>query len=261
MKEREHIHNEAFKSMIKFISWTGLIVCVLLAALRYYVLNEPLMNIAPAAAFIPLVLASLVAIYKYDNYDVGRWSLLGYILLVQPVHVWKTGGLFSFGIVWFAVVIPYTAIFFKRNVFWFVITWLSCVLLYLALNPTPIDPAQLQTPQLLARAITLIGAFFVLMAMIRISMINRDRLRDEFVSLEKKQVVADMAINMAHEINNPLAIISLKAALLKRKGVDPEQLEPLSESVDRIHDTVEKLKSLSLNDRVEIEPISDSLPH
>ena len=239
--------------MIKYISWAGFIVCSAIVVMRFFILKEPFFNIIHGAAFIPIVLASLIGIYKFDNYHIGRWGLLLYFLTVQPWHISRSGGLLSFGAIWLLVMIPYAAIFFSRKVYWLTVTWFSLILVYFAYNPVELDQVYFETPQLLARAFTSICAFFVLFIIIRTSIVEKERLRDEYEKLEKRKLLADTAISMAHEINNPLAIISLKAELLRRKGVELEHLEPLQESVNRIHNSVEGLKALSNQEELQFD--------
>jgi nitrogen-specific signal transduction histidine kinase len=53
-----------------------------------------------------------------------------------------------------------------------------------------------------------------------------------------------MAGTLKHEINNPLAVISMQVELLERKYPDEPKLRKIEEMVDRIRDLVQVLQKM-----------------
>lgn len=250
MSTEDQLENQAFKKMIKYISWTGLVVCLAIVIMRLIFLGEPVSSVIHGLAFIALGLSSLVGIYKFNNYHIGRWAILLYFVFIQPWQIYRTGGLFSFGSVWLITMIPYAVIFFSRKVYWTVIAWFGIFVTYLGLNPVPFEQYHFEPDQLIARSLTSVFAFFIIYYVVKISMIEKERLKEAVHKMESKEFLFKNAINMAHEINNPLAIIALKSELLKRKGTDSEELGPILESVERISKSIEDYKALARQEEV-----------
>ncbi len=80
--------------------------------------------------------------------------------------------------------------------------------------------------------------------------VEREGIEKEKRELEKMKTINQLAITIAHEFNNPLAIIKLRVDLLKRNGMNPEKieksLETVSEQVFRMSDLVDKLMKLEI---------------
>jgi pSer/pThr/pTyr-binding forkhead associated (FHA) protein len=73
---------------------------------------------------------------------------------------------------------------------------------------------------------------------------GHDDLQRKARSVERLDSFRQMAGTLKHEINNPLAVISMQVELLERKYPDEPKLRKIEEMVDRIRDLVQVLQKM-----------------
>ena len=73
---------------------------------------------------------------------------------------------------------------------------------------------------------------------------GHDELQRKARSVERLDSFKQMAGTLKHEINNPLAVISMQVELLERKYPEEPKLKKIGEMVDRIRDLVQVLQKM-----------------
>jgi len=116
------------------------------------------------------------------------------------------------------------------------------VVIYLERGPggPPISRLDLATLQAFVRR----GALVLRQAELGRALALADQQRSEALAAERLESFRQMAGTLKHEINNPLAVISMQVEMLQRRYPDEARLAKIGEMADRIRDLVQVLQKM-----------------
>lgn len=165
------------------------------------------------------------------------WFLIFGVFVIFPFRAYTTGGLFAPNLLFIALFTFAFVILGKynlANLFMIFMLAFVCICGYFGSPSMEVSEATL-----------LVTAFMSILVLSLLTSINRyiqDRADRAFLDNHKKKVNAEMALEISHEINNPLSIAYVLSAKMTKKQLDEKDKEALAQSIDRIVKLVRKFQ-------------------
>ena len=222
--------------------------------------------------FAGFAISASTLIIKYTNFfEIYYYSLGIFATFIILVRVIVTGGIYSGAVVWFFIVpIVLSLILGLRGTLFF--TFFSTLGIWLTyfIPEWGIFPIQYTTTPIVNAVVISICGFFISSIGIYFE-IERENHLKTILKIQSKLSINDkftslgrMSSGIAHEINNPLAIISLNQTILKNyvkktnpsekdKKIALDQVENAINNVERISNIIRTMNELTSKGKISIE--------
>jgi len=220
------------------------IVTLIMMIVRYSS-NDPFMAKASIALSCFLTTSSILMILLKQNYQVGAISIFVIAALLQPLRVYLTGGIYSFGFVWLVPLI--LAVFWTSGVKFAILTALFqtiAVTFMVTQLPSPTE-IEFFTSTHLARSLTMLFAPILSMVMFSVFAGHEQKKFLEISKETEKSTLDTLGITMAHEINSPLmALMGSVDRVEKKYNLDEDDKKAIGHAIKEIRNRLDLIEKL-----------------
>ncbi len=240
-----------YKMNIVF-AFVGSILIMFMFLFRYILEgNQTKTLFALPIVSVVFFLAIFISKKLENSYPITVASLLAGVFIL-PLRIMSTGGITSPVVVWGALV-PSFFIFTASARWAYVFTSIFFVQLYLiahyekfGVNVLQIEPKPTTQYLVTVIGISLVMAFAIIQEITKNNYEKSIKEYDKLNLINKKMVsMGKMAGGVAHEINNPLAIISGLSSLVNKQLKDSPEYEKVSKSLQKIQSTSDRISKIT----------------
>ena len=200
-----------------------------------------------------IIFVVLFSLKKLKNLNFAKGVMFFMLLFMHPLRMYFTGGLESSSTIFCLVgVILVYALCSKRTT----IVYIVLVLLQLiAFAFLPVPSYEQTIISVLGSQISAVLATWLIMWSI---FDTRKQFENEAKKVKKLETLNLLITTMAHEINNPLFVLTGNISMLKSEYPESEKWEVLENHLIRIQNIVKKISEIKTEEDIVIKPYSES---
>jgi signal transduction histidine kinase len=198
------------------------------------------------AAFILFSCPLIIRVKGYEYFQISAFIIQSLMMVMLPLRMSMSGGVFSFVDIYIDVTIMFTALFFgSRGIFITVLYWFAYICVMFSLQSSGYILPAAAVNLSFALFSTVLG--LIALGLIVSLFVYVEKLYSEKIAVTEKKIVSGLfSAALSHKINNPLCIA--KMTLEKNKSIKKMtdgDLERLQRSLSRISDVLDGLDHLS----------------
>ena len=222
------------------------IIMALVPIIILFILPFTFENISYLGPIALLALIALCLIFWKRNFLIGKANLLLITFLAQPYRIITTGGIYSFAVGWQVPILMgvYWIFGIRLAVITYIYQALFALSFFFTQDALNVDAGLLlekQTPRIIVEFAILTVSF----VLIYLYDLKNKELSKGAQEAERKSTLLTLGVTLAHEINNPMAIVVAKFNRLKKKyDFNEDDTKMIEDGFKRITLTIKQIETL-----------------